>query len=300
MAKKVLVTGALGFIGNYFLKELENNLDKEDIIILERPWKKINSLNNNFNIISSRLNGGKLLANKIKNIHTVYHLAGNIKTLRKDIKEEHYRINSGLTKSFLESCKYAGVERFVFISTAEVYGDNLIGAINEDYKTNPVTNYAKSKYLAEEYCKEFIGDIIVTIIRLSYVYGFGQPEERLFPKLIKTSLEQNIIPFGPVTGGNDFIYAKDAAKGIFLLGSHSQKNSLEIFNLSSGKFTSYKEIFKIIGELTGRKYKKMKTSEDNGRFYFDISKSKGNGFFIEYDMKKGLQEYINFYQSKIS
>ncbi|MHC4843895.1 MAG: NAD-dependent epimerase/dehydratase family protein [Planctomycetota bacterium] len=300
MVKKVLVTGALGFIGNYFLKELENNLDKEDIFILERPEKKLNSLEKKFNVISSSLDGGKFLANKIKNIHTVYHLAGNIRTLSKDIKEEHYRINSDLTKSFLESCKSAGVKRFVFISTSEVYGENLTGSINEYHKTNPVTDYAKSKFFAEECCKEFSEYFIVTVIRLSYIYGFGQPEERLFPKLIKASLEEKIIPFGPVAGGNDFIYAKDAAKGIFLLGNHNQKNTFEIFNLSSGKSTSFKEIFKTIGELTGKKYQKMKISEEKGRFHFDISKSKEKGFFIEYDLEKGLQEYINFYKDKIS
>jgi len=103
----------------------------------------------------------------------------------------------------------------------------------------------------------------------------------------------------PHPGGNDFVYVKDAAKGIVLLGEREQQNNFEDFNISSGKFTTIKKIFDTVKELTGANYDSSDLHGDEKKFSLNIEKAKKVGYNPTYDLKKGISDFISFYQDEL-
>lgn len=296
--KKVLVTGGNGFLGNYVVQELLQYPDYH-ITILSNIRKRNDKIDRRRSFIIADIRNEEDIQDKVKKFDTVYHLAGNIRTKNTDTFQLHFDINSKGTLNLLKACDQNGIRRFIFISTCEVYGDKLKENISEDEKKEYGNNYAKSKLQAEEYCKQYANNIKITIVRPSYIYGYGQYSKRLFPRIIKQALENKKIKMKPQSGGNDFVYVKDAAKGIVLLGEREQQNNFEDFNISSGKFTTIKKIFDTVKELTGANYDNSDLHGDEKKISLNIEKAKKVGYNPTYDLKKGISDFISFYQDEL-
>lgn len=289
--KKILVTGGNGFLGGYVVRELLKN-SYHDITILSNNKQRTVFQTK---LIFADITEKEKLIRKVKNFDIIYHLAGNIRTPKTDSQQLHYIINTEGTRNLLEACRINNICRFVFISTSEVYGNKNKEQIKENEKKYPSNDYAKSKLLAERYCKEYASkyNITVTVVRPSYIYGYGQYEGRLFSKLIKSALRTKKIALKPLPGGSDFVYVKDVAAGIVLLGKHKQYNNFEDYNLSSGKFTTNRKVFETVKALTGCEYNNSKVIDKKIRkFSLSIEKAKKIGYNSQFNLKKGLTDYI--------
>lgn len=292
--KKILVTGGNGFLGSYVVRELLKYKNNE-ITILSNKKQKIQS---NTKLILVDITDKKAILRKVKNFDSIYHLAGNIRTPQTDTKVLHFALNAGGTKNLLEACRINNIHRFIFISTSEVYGDKSKGQIKENERKNPSNDYGKSKLLAEKYCKEYAYkyNIIVTVIRPSYIYGYGQYGGRLFPKLIESVLKTKKIKLRPSSGGSDFVYVKDVAAGIVMLGERKQRKKFEDYNLSSGRFTTIKEIFRTMRQLTHCNYEEAKEiNRKVKKFSLRIKKAKKIGYNPKFSLRGGLADYIKSY-----
>jgi len=293
--KKIIVTGGNGFLGSYVVKELLKA--GNDVTILTNKKTKLNLP---VKFIFSDITNKEKLIKKIKNFDTVYHLAGILRTPKTDIKELQFTVNSEGTRNILEACRANNIKRFIFISTVEVYGDRKKENIKENEKKIPSNYYAKSKLLAEAYCLKYAQkyNMTITVVRPSYIYGYGQYAGRLFPRLISDALDKRKTELRPFPDGNDFIYVKDAASAIVLLGGKKQISGFENYNISSGKFMAIEEIFKTIKSLTGFEYKDSNIIDKNIRkISFSVGKAKRAGYRPRFDLKRGLADYIN-YQNK--
>ena len=317
--RKILVTGGNGFLGSYVVKELLKD-PNNNITILSHTKKRKNKYNGKVKLIFADITDMKEILSKVRNFDIIYHIAGNIRTPKTDTYKLHFNINSVGTLNLLESCRENSIKRFIFISTCEVYGDKFKEKITEKEEKKPSNDYARSKLLAEKYCKKYAKQehIKITVIRLSYIYGYGQYNERLFPRLIENALncrnnkmKNKIVHKGnnkktklkPTSGGYDFVYVKDAAAGIVLLGEKEQKNDFEDFNISSGMFTITKEIFDIVKGLTGYSYdeneivRNREDEKEEKRFSLNIEKAKKIGYKPKYGLKKGITDFIKCYKS---
>lgn len=306
--KKILVTGGTGFLGSYVVKELLKKPDN-NITILSHTKKRKDEYNGNIKLIIADITDKEDILSKVRNFDIIYHIAGNIRTPKTDTFKLHFNINSVGTLNLLEACRRNNIKRFIFISTCEVYGDKFKEKITESEKKEPSNDYARSKLLAEEYCEKYAkeGHIKITVIRPSYIYGYGQYKERLFPKLIEAALNyknnKKTKP-KPHPGGYDFVYVKGAATGIVLLGEKEQKNDFEDFNISSGRFTTIKEIFDTVKELTGYSYdeneieKNRAGAKEEKKFSLSIEKAKKMGYKPKYDLKRGTIDFINCYEAR--
>lgn len=315
--KKILVTGGNGFLGNYVVQELLKYHDT-DITILSNMKNGLNKFNKNIFFIHADIRNDEEILEQVKNFDSIYHIAGNIRTKTTDNYQLHYDINARGTLNILKACDKNNIKRFIFISTCEIYGNKLKEGICEDEKKEPLNDYAKSKAIAEEYCKEYAEQkrIKITVIRPSYIYGYGQYAERLFPRLIEHYLYANKNKkknkkqkqyksdtkeekLEAKKGGCDFVYVKDAAKGIVLLGEKNQEHYFEIYNISSGKFTMIKEVFYTIEELFGYNHKRLKTTKHKEKRYsLSIEKAKKNEYKPEYDLKKSITDFIDCYKKE--
>jgi UDP-glucose 4-epimerase len=301
---KILVTGGTGFLGKSVVKELLKDSTNEVTILIRNISKKIYDLEY---IVIDLCNLEKVLE-KVKGFDVIYHFAGNVRTPDSDTLEHHYRGNVLTTFNLLQACHINKIKKFIFVSSGEVYGDfnnHLNNAIKEDGKKNPNNEYGKSKLLAEKCCEQFSksSSVFVTIIRPSYIYGYGQNKNRLLPLLLKQALIDKKITLKPFFGGNDYIYIKDVTRGIILLGNKDSKKKIEYYNLGSGKFTSNDKVFGIISTLISNNknnYVSEKTGPSQKEFWLDIDKAKKMGYHQEYTLKDGIKEMMDITKTKIA
>jgi len=297
--KKILVTGGNGFLGRYVIQELLKYNEKH-VTILSNIQKANDKIDKRILfMIADIRNEGEILE-KVKKFNAVYHLAGNIRTKTTDKFQLHYDINSKGTLNLLKACNKNSIRRFIFISTCEVYGEKLKESINENEKKESANDYAKSKLLAEEYCKKYANHLKITVVRPSYIYCYGQYNKRLFPRIIEQALRYEKIKLKMHPGGNDFVYVKDVANGIVLLGEREQQNNFEDFNISSGKSTTMKEVFDTVKELTGADYDNSEVCSVDKRFSLNIEKAKKVGYNPKYNLKRGISDFIDLYNKEKS
>lgn len=237
MRKRVLITGASGFVGYHLIEEaLHNNLD---VYAAVRKSSDISHL-------------------KDFNIQYIYPDFSDIISLKKDLKEKQYDyiihaagatratsqskydlINAEYTFNLAAAAKASDInlKGFVFISSLAAVGplDNLNGTITEDTFPQPITAYGRSKLLAEEQLKS-ISTLSYTILRPTAVYGPRDTGIYLFFKQLKNGIEPYI---GDDEQKLSFIYVKDLAKAtIKALYSCNQQT----YNLSDGNFYSKYEL----------------------------------------------------------
>lgn len=232
MAKRVIITGGAGFIGNYLAKELL----KKEYEVYSFDIKEGNNPKVKYYTIDLR--NKEQLKNLIKEVDpkAIIHLAG----LVKGTYEELYSINVLGTKNLLDS--YDG--RFIFISTGMVYQGNK-SPYHEEMLTNPIDNYPKTKKLAEEFCLQRKNTVIV---RASVVYGPEQKGSMFIPDLKEKIDKQEVFRMTKGEQQRDFIHVQDLCNAFCIL---LENNATEIFNISSGEQRTMQEVIILAKEIVG-------------------------------------------------
>jgi UDP-glucose 4-epimerase len=144
--KKVLITGASGFIGLYLVEHL-TGFDIQTLSLRGEDWQQLDL-----------------------NVDAIIHCAG-IAHASKNIPDSSYdEINCDLTKTLLDKAIESHVSQFIFLSTALVFGEGHVGEISLNSPLNPQNAYAKSKVCAEK-ALQANDNISTCILRLPLVLG---------------------------------------------------------------------------------------------------------------------------------
>ena len=253
--KTILVTGGAGFIGNCFIRHILKKYDNYNIINLDALTYCGNLLN---------------LKDIEKSSHYIFE-KGNIcdkKLVRELIKECDYVVNFAAeshvdnsisnpeifietnvkgTLNLLQACKETGIERYLQVSTDEVYGS--LGKTGYFYETTPLqpnSPYSASKasadLLVRAYFETFSLPVLIT--RCSNNYGPYQYPEKLIPFFISKLLKGEKVPvYGDGLNVRDWLYVYDHCEAIdtvlhngkigevYNIGGHNEKTNLEITKL---------------------------------------------------------------------
>lgn len=170
----ILITGTNSFIGNSFIKTVDNsnlNFDIEQISLRDEEWR----------------------LKSFKNYDTIIHVAAIVHQSEKKISYDIYdKINHQLTFELALKAKKEGVKQFIFLSTMSVYGIN-IGHIQADTPLNPITFYGRSKLAAEQAIKSLSSENFhIAIIRPPMVYGANNQGN--FKTLNRIALSSPVFP----------------------------------------------------------------------------------------------------------
>ncbi len=248
-----LVTGAAGFVGSHLCETLIKN--GWEVVGLVGPTCDIRWIENlDMTLIKGDLTDKKSLLKAVRGVNRVYHLAGMLGGSKSDLI---FRTNYEGTKNLVDACVENGTKlnRFLFVSSHAVMGPTPKDKLyNEDMECQPVSDYGKSKLLAEQYLQSINGQLPHTIVRLPIVFG-PRSFKGFFSvyKLLKKRLHFN---FGK--GECNIGFVQEMVDGM-IVASLSQNTIGKSYFLGNRKIYSLNEIFEAIQKALGKKAIKITT-----------------------------------------
>ena len=271
----ILITGSSGYIGS----EIANFLEQKNIKYIGidnhvySSSKNIINKKKHFKIDISNNKIGKLI--RKNKITTIIHCAALSYVLDAEKNKKRYiQNNITKTKKFIDLCKNLNVKNFIFLSSSNVYSENL-KIFSEKNLIKPINLYGKTKVIIEKYLQtlNFKSLIILRLFNVVgmtkkfHVYKFkGINYQRLFFKLAsqqsKFHINYKIIKNKKNFPKRDFIDIKDVSYVILkFLNKIKSKNIVETFNLGSGVATSVIDICKAFNKNNNIKFKKTSKKE---------------------------------------
>ena len=228
--KKVLVTGADGFIGSHLVEHLLREGFKVKAFVNYNSfnsWGWLDSLPNEIisqiEIFSGDIRDPNGVRTAMKGCHLVYHLAALIAIpFSYHSPDSYIDTNVKGTLNIVQAAKDLGIERVLVTSTSEVYGTAKYIPIDELHPRQPQSPYSASKIgadcIAESFYRSF--DLPVSIVRPFNTYGPRQSARAVIPTIITQLLNgQTSINLGDISPTRDLLFVKDTVKGFVAIAN---------------------------------------------------------------------------------
>jgi NAD dependent epimerase/dehydratase len=310
--KKVLVTGAEGFIGSHLTERLVE-LGAEVTALVQynsfNNWGWIDSFDKNV-LDSIKVETGDIreldgMNRIVKGNEVVFHLAALIAIPYSYLSPMAYvRTNVEGTTNVLEACRNHGVEKIMHTSTSETYGTALYVPIDEKHPMQGQSPYSASKIgadmIAESFYRSF--NMPIATVRPFNTYGPRQSARAVIPTIISQILAgKKEIKLGSLTPTRDFNYVKDTAEA-FIKVAESDNTTGQVINAGSNYEISIgdtvKKIINILGEdikiICDENRLRPEKSEVN-RLWADNTKIKQlTDWAPKYTIDEGLAETVEW------
>jgi dTDP-glucose 4,6-dehydratase len=315
--KRVLITGAGGFIGSHLTEELVNAGAKVNAFVKynsRNDWGLIEDLpaemRADIEITAGDLKDADAVRRACMDKQIVFHLGALIAIPYSYMNpRDHVETNIIGTLNILTGSRDAGVERVVHTSTSEVYGTARYTPIDETHPLQGQSPYSASKIAADKVAESFYlsYELPVSTVRPFNTYGPRQSARAVIPTIISQALTGPEVRLGSLTPERDLLFVKDTVRG-FLMAAESEATIGETVNLGSGKKISIGELADKIIALTG---KDCRIVQEESRVRPDASEvmvlmadttkaKKILGWEPLNDLESGLKATIDFIRSNLS
>ncbi len=285
MNQTVLVTGGAGYIGSHTIKQLGEN--GYNVVVYDNL-----STGSPSAVLSGKLIVGDLQDwTKLAQVFAEYqfdavlHFAASISVPESVVNPlAYYANNTGNTLNLLKCCKKFAVNKFVFSSTAAVYGETEEYPVTESSPTVPVNPYGSSKLMSERIIQDYgrASDLKYVILRYFNVAGadlsgkIGQSGKKA-AHLIKVACDAALgrrpsvsifgtdYPTADGTGIRDYIHVQDLAKAHLDALNYLQTEAKnQILNCGYGQGYSVREVIDKVKEISGVDFKAIETERRKG------------------------------------
>lgn len=259
MAKKILVTGSTGFIGQHLCEAL---MDLPSIALKRAIRGESKAAYNTENVIVGNIDGNTVWNDVLKDVQVVIHLAARAHITDEQSHrslDEFRKVNTYGTLHLAEQAAANGVKRFIFLSSIGVNGVRSSQPFLYSDAPNPTEDYAISKWEAEQGLKaisESTG-MEVVIIRPPLVYGEKAPGN--FATLLKLARTNIPLPLGAIKNKRSFVAVTNLVDLIITCAEHASAAN-EVFLASDGSDISTTEFLRLIRVSIGNKSKLLPIS----------------------------------------
>lgn len=301
-----MVTGGAGFIGSHLVDALVPN--NQVTVIDNLSSGKLDNIqhlleNGSINFIQSDITDIEQMKQIIRDHEIIFHLA--VQCLRISLSDPYlvHEVNATGSLNLCQAAYENGIERFVYISSSEVYGTAKTAPMSEDHPMEPTTPYGASKLAGEAYARSYYLSfgLPVTIVRPFNTYG---PREHLegaygevIPRFVLRAMN-NLPPiiFGDGEQTRDFTDVSDIVRGIISTGECDELVG-ETVNIAAGHEVTINRIAEIVLKVSGKSgeltpvYMKDRPG-DVRRHYADVSKAK---HLLNFKARTSIEEGIKKY-----
>jgi NAD dependent epimerase/dehydratase len=260
--RKVLVTGAGGFIGSHLVETMVqsgaqvrgfvryNSRGDAGLLRLLPP-----EVLSQVEVVAGDLRDEDAVRKAVQGCQTVFHLGALI-----SIPYSYYHpaevasTNMMGTLNMLLACRDLGAERLVHTSTSEVYGTARIAPINEDHPLQGQSPYSASKIGADKLAESFycaFGLPVITV-RPFNTFGPRQSARAVIPTIITQALTLDTVSLGSLNTTRDFTYVSDTVAG-FLSAARAEKGLGDVFNLGTGAEIRIGDLAEMVIRMVDRK-----------------------------------------------
>jgi NAD dependent epimerase/dehydratase len=257
--KNVLVTGADGFIGSHLTESLVHRNATVRALSLYNSfndWGWLEGLPcaQQISVVTGDVRDAHLCEELVRDIDVVFHLAALIPI------PYSYRAPSSFvetnvtgTLNMCQAALRAGVQRFVHVSTSEVYGTAKYVPIDESHPLQPQSPYSATKIGADAVAKSFHASfgLPVAIARPFNAYGPRQSARAVIPTIIaQIAAGLDRVELGDTETTRDFTFVKDTCAGMIAI-AELESDLGEVFNIGSNFEISIGDLFRVIADLMG-------------------------------------------------
>ncbi|MDD5131504.1 MAG: NAD-dependent 4,6-dehydratase LegB [bacterium] len=315
--KRVLVTGAGGFIGSHLVEELEKRGYEVTAFVHYNSFSRWgwldfidNSVKKQIKIITGDITDYHCVKKAISSCDTIFHLAALIGIpYSYSAPDSYVDINIKGTVNILQAAKELNIKKIVHTSTSETYGTAQFVPISEKHPINPQSPYAASKagadYLALSFYKSF--GLPVAVARPFNTFGPRQSARAVIPTIISQLLKSNVVKLGSVDTTRDLTFVKDTVGG-FIKIAETREAIGEVINIGSGFEISIADLVRMIAEIIGKKARistererKRPVKSEVERLWADTTKAKELlDWTPHYSLKEGLEQTIKWFRKNNS
>ena len=310
---RVVITGAAGFIGSRLsevLVDQAERLDYDDIVLFDAltysgRLENLEAVRRDSRVtfVKGSITDELVVDEVLSGAHAVLHLAAESHVDRSITGARlFYETNVMGTQQLLESARRAGVERFVHVSTDEVYGSIDEGAWREDHILEPNSPYSSSKagsdLAALAYQRTYGLNVMVT--RCSNNYGPRQFPEKLIPLFVTNLFDGGKVPlYGDGLNVRDWLFVDDHCGGILRVLEGGRAG--EIYNIGGGTELTNVAITHLLLELCGADESMIEPVADrlghDRRYSVDWTKIRDElGYQPEINFEEGLARTVKWYR----
>lgn len=315
--KKVLVTGAGGFIGSHLVEELVHRGANVKAFVKYNGRGDLGMLSelprdylNDIEVVPGNICDPFSVDNAVQGCDYVFHLAALIGIPYSYVAPNDYiATNIQGTVNVLQACRTLDVTRVIHTSTSETYGTARYTPIDENHPLQGQSPYSASKIaadmMAESYFKSFNTPVVT--VRPFNTFGPRQSARAFIPTVISQALVKDTLKMGSMDPVRDMTYVKDTVSGFIKVGL-AEKSVGEVINLGVGQgFTIGEMVQKILttlgkesctietdpARLRPEKSEVMRLESDNSRA-LELA-----GWQPEYSFEQGIAETISWIEKNL-
>ena len=304
---RVLVTGGAGFIGSNFVRYLLDNHDDEvvtlDTLTYAGSRENLDGVlgNSRHEFVEGDIRDTELVQDLVGNVDAVVNFAAESHVDRSiESAKPFVSTNVQGTQTLLDAAKDEGVDRFLQISTDEVYGQIFNGKFSEDDSVDPRNPYSATKagadLLAQSFRTTYGLPVIVT--RTCNNFGPRQHSEKLIPKFIQRANEGKPLPvYGDGSNVREWIYVEDNCRALdtvlregkigeaYNIGSHAEKTNLEVTEAILDAVGADEDLIEFVQDRAGH----------DQRYALETGKIEALGWKPRFTFEEGLQRTVDYY-----
>lgn len=315
---RLLVTGGAGFIGSHYVRSVLCDSwglgPVDEVVVLDKLTYAGNLANlepiardSRYRFVQGDIANPAIVGPLVKNADIVLNFAAETHVDRSIVGADDFvRTNIVGTQVLLDAVKEFGVEKFIQVSTDEVYGSIDEGSWTEESPLLPNSPYSAAKASGDLLARAYFGthDLPISVTRCSNNYGPYQFVEKVIPLFVTNLMQGKKVPlYGDGLNIRDWLHVDDHCRAIHLVALGGKAG--EIYNIGGGTELTNKELTDRLLKANGADWSSVQYVQDrpghDRRYSLDHSKiTRELGYEPKWNLDEGLAQTIKWYQDNQS